>query len=121
MDKSGQLQGNQALLGPPKWEARKGAAIPKQGFSARLYTGIATGHILLKQHASLGLVDDPDCRGCGEEEESLEHFLCHCPSIRSIRLRNLGDYFLENLRVAGTVTPARLIQFIRDTGWVDDL
>lgn len=90
--------------------------------TARLYTGIVTGHIILRKHAArLGLTSNSQCRGCEEEEESLEHLLCHCPSVRLRRLKNLDCHFLNNLEEAAEIKPSKLINFLKEVGWVDEL
>ena len=44
--------------------------------------------------------NDDYCRECGEEEETIEHLLCHCPALEYRRFKTLGQGFLEGLEEA---------------------
>ncbi|CAH2207518.1 jg22255 [Pararge aegeria aegeria] len=62
-----------------------------------------TGSMLLK----MGIIDDPTCRACNEDVESMEHFLCECDGLTGKRLDLLGvafpqpeDYLASNLKVS---------------------
>lgn len=60
--------------------------------------GILTGHTGLRAHLHrIGAVDNSVCRACGEDDESLEHFLCHCPAFANNRSQFLGNDTLPNL------------------------
>ena len=46
----------------------------------RQVMGVLTGHCALNRHLHLmGKVDDPGCPKCGEDDETVVHFLCRCP------------------------------------------
>jgi hypothetical protein len=58
--------------------------------------GLLTGHGHLKGHFfKLGLINDPICERCQEEDESATHILCDCEAVAHIRLRHLGQFFME--------------------------
>jgi len=45
----------------------------------RTVTGLLTGHCHLRRHQSLmGVAEDPECRGCLEDEETLGQVLMSC-------------------------------------------
>lgn len=90
--------------------------------SLRLYTGLATGHSLLRKHAvTLGLLQNSVCRGCDEQEETVEHLLCHCPAVRYRRLKHLNCHFMTDLEQAGRLKPSQLVAFANEVNWVDAL
>jgi hypothetical protein len=43
----------------------------------------------------LGLINDPICGRCLEEDESAAHILSDCESVAHLRLRHLGQFFME--------------------------
>jgi ribonuclease HI len=50
--------------------------------SAGRVTRIITGHCRLNYHLDkMGLVQDPLCRFCAEDNETAEHVLCECPAL----------------------------------------
>jgi hypothetical protein len=58
--------------------------------------GLLTGHCYLKGHLfKLGLTNDPICDRCQEEDESAIHILCDCEAVAHIRVRHLGQFFME--------------------------
>ena len=60
--------------------------------------GILTGHTGLRAHLhKIGSVNHSVCRACMEDDESLEHFLCHCPAFANNRSQFLGNDSLTNL------------------------
>jgi hypothetical protein len=62
----------------------------------RWVVGLFTGHCHLKGHLfKLGLIDDPTCETCLEDNESDTHILCVCEAIAYLRFCRLGRYFLE--------------------------
>jgi hypothetical protein len=62
----------------------------------RWVVGILTGHCHLKGHlCKLGLISDPICERCQEEDESATHILCDCKAVAQIRFRHLGQVFME--------------------------
>jgi hypothetical protein len=62
----------------------------------RWVAGLLTGHCHLKGHLSkLGLSDSPTCERCQEENETATHILCECEAVAYLRLRHLGQHFME--------------------------
>jgi hypothetical protein len=52
----------------------------------RWVVGVLTGHCHLKGHIfKLGLINDPICERCLEEDESTTHILCDCEAVAHIR------------------------------------
>ncbi|KAJ8939512.1 hypothetical protein NQ318_022229 [Aromia moschata] len=52
----------------------------------RWIVGLFTGHCPLMRHlTTIGVKNDPDCRRCGEEDETSFHILCECPALAAIR------------------------------------
>jgi hypothetical protein len=51
----------------------------------------------------MGLGDNPICRKCGSDEETLVHILCKCEALASLRYTHLGPVFLdlEDIRELG--------------------
>ena len=59
-----------------------------------------TGHCIMGRHAErMSLPFNDFCRGCRsiEEEETVFHFLCQCPSLARYRYRLFGSPFLVSL------------------------
>jgi hypothetical protein len=46
----------------------------------------------------MGLSDNPICKKCGIEEETLVHVLCECEALASLRHSYLGPFFLDHIR-----------------------
>jgi hypothetical protein len=62
----------------------------------RWMVGLLTGHCHLKGHLfNLGLINDPICERCQEEDESATHILCDCEAVAHLRFRHLGQFFME--------------------------
>jgi hypothetical protein len=69
---------------------------------SRVVIGLLTGHNTLRRHLYiLGLCNNPICRKCGDEEETLVHILCECEALAALRHAYLGSFFLdpEDIRV----------------------
>ena len=82
----------------------------------RAVIGLLTGHNTLRRHLHvMGLNDNPTCRKCGTEEETLAHILCECEALASLRHTYLGTFFLdpEDIRVLGV---GAIWNFIKGTG-----
>ena len=60
--------------------------------------GILTGHLNLQSHLhKIGCSGSSRCRACGEDNEPLEHFLCHCPAFACIRTQFLKNDTIPEL------------------------
>lgn len=56
--------------------------------------GIVTGHCTLKKHLyRLYIVNDPTCKGCNDENKTLEHLLCYCSVLVELRGAMLEDHY----------------------------
>ena len=83
-------------------------------------TAVLTGHWTVGVHAMrLGLPHNSLCRSCKEQssEESVEHFLCNCPSLGHLRTKTLGEYFIDDLNQIGSASLSGLLHFINHSGW----
>jgi hypothetical protein len=79
---------------------------------------LLTGHCPLKGHLSkLGLIDDPICERCLEEEESATHILCDTEAITYLRFRHLGQFFMEPSDYYAAPI-YEVLHFIRDVGLI---
>lgn len=59
----------------------------------------------------------PNCgRVCGYEEdlETIDHLLCHCPSILSGRPRILGELIVPCLKDISSIDPRIILDLIKD-------
>ena len=87
--------------------------------NVRLYVGAITGHCKLKKHLhTMGLVESPLCRGCKQEDETVEHVLCHCPALALKRGSMLGDFW-PSMASYGAAPPGSVIKFIQCVGWFE--
>jgi hypothetical protein len=43
----------------------------------------------------VGLTDDPICERILEEDGSATHILCDCKAVAYLRIRHLGQFFME--------------------------
>ena len=53
---------------------------------------LITGHSGLKKH-----LHTSPCSMCGDEEETVSHFLGQCPTISQIRGQYFQDYYLNDI------------------------
>lgn len=82
----------------------------------RWAVGLFTGHCPLMKHlTNIKVKDDPDCRLCGEEEETPLHILSQCSAIEAIRHSHFGDTYVEPEEI--TTKPISLmLKFFEATG-----
>ena len=81
----------------------------------RKITQILTGHSTLKRHLNIMQIEeDPTCEQCEEEQETVEHFLCHCPAFARIRQETLGKHFIKNSEIS-TETIKNIYKYIMNT------
>ncbi|PNF24898.1 hypothetical protein B7P43_G10162 [Cryptotermes secundus] len=82
----------------------------------RWVVGLLTGHCHLKGHLfKLGLSDSPTCKRCQEDNETATHILCECEALAYLRLRHLGQYFMESSEYFDAPT-YKILRFIRSAG-----
>lgn len=85
-----------------------------------IYVGLLTGHCRLNKHLhTLGVTDNPKCRGCNLEDETAEHVLCHCPALSTRRGSMLGDFWPSMTNIGG-IPPGLLLKFITSVGWLEE-
>ena len=119
------------------WHAMEGCVISRQLWPALNITrtsallklnrtsistlvGVMTGHCIIGVMATrLGIPANEFCRSCRDEEEQedVEHLLCHCPALQERRLATLGSRFFEDLGELGRVDPLNILSFIRKSRW----
>jgi len=63
----------------------------------------------------MGVAENPECRGCLEDEETSGHVLMSCPAFYYARMRILGQPMLLP-RDIRDLCPSHLVAFIKDTG-----
>ena len=88
----------------------------------RILVATVTGHWVAGAHARrLGLPYNDFCRSCldEEEEETVEHLLCHCPALTGIRATELGSPFLHALSDLSMIDIKQIRSFIRASCWFD--
>lgn len=79
-----------------------------------------TGHCVMGRHAErMRLPFNDFCRGCrsAEEEETVIHFLCQCPSLARCRYRLFGSPFLVSLTELSSIDVKDIASFIKLSGW----
>jgi hypothetical protein len=84
----------------------------------RVVTGLLTGHNTLRRHLYvIGLSNNPTCRKCDTEEETLVHILCECEALASLRHAQLCSFFLdpEDIR---KLSIGAILNFGKGTGLV---
>ncbi|XP_050298239.1 uncharacterized protein LOC126737392 isoform X2 [Anthonomus grandis grandis] len=60
----------------------------------RLVTGLLTGHWHLRSHLhTIGIADNPECRWCCEEDETVDHVVGECPALTRPRFKYLDNTF----------------------------
>ena len=89
------------------------------GTHTRWLTWLFTGHSPLNyfQYRSNNF-PSPMCMHCPEEEETTEHYLCHCIGYMTIRLRTLGKPILTIEEVA-KMKPDLIIKYVQLSGRFD--
>ena len=88
----------------------------------RIFISVVTGHWIVGAHARrLGLPFNDFCRSCNdeEEEETVEHFLCYCPTLSGIRTAKLGSPFMHVLSDLSAIDIRKINSFIHASGWFE--
>ncbi|KAJ8961350.1 hypothetical protein NQ318_014593 [Aromia moschata] len=89
------LKLSRMFIGEPSWNKSKDF-IKLGRNQLRWIVGLFTGHCPLMRHlTTIGVKNDPDCRRCGEEEETSLHILCECPALAAARYSNFGAITIE--------------------------
>jgi hypothetical protein len=83
---------------------------------SRVVIGLLTGYNTLRRHLhGTGLIGDPTCRKCVNEEETSVHILCECEALASLRHRYLCSFFL-NPEDVGVLGVGAVWNFAKGTG-----
>ncbi|XP_050299624.1 uncharacterized protein LOC126738364 [Anthonomus grandis grandis] len=60
----------------------------------RLVTGLLTYHWHLRSHLhTIGIADNPECRWCCKEDETVDHVVGECPALTRARFKYLANTF----------------------------
>lgn len=108
------MEHSRTLLDNPSAEKQK----PLKTYTRtqlRKAVGLLTGHAPFKKHLhTMGMTDDPLCRGCQEEDETPLHILCNCEAFNAIRGTHLGERKLipDNIK---SLPMTQLLRFIEAT------
>ena len=85
----------------------------------RAFVGVLTRHSLVNYHLyNTGIINEPDCRFCGEEDKITEHLTYRCDALVNSRYRHLGDRFLEPEDIR-RIHPVRILSFLRRIGLLE--
>jgi hypothetical protein len=78
--------------------------------------GLLAGRCHLEGHLfKLGLGHSPTCERCQEEGEAATHILCECGALTYLRLRHLGQHFVEPGDCFDVPT-YKILRFVRRAG-----
>jgi hypothetical protein len=111
---SGLKQAKDLTLGPSAKRSKDRLKLNRD--QLRWLVGLFTGHCHLKGHLfKLGLIDDPTCERCLEEDESTMHVLCDCEAIAHLWFCHLGQFFMEP-GVYYDAPISRVLQFMPSAG-----
>ena len=81
---------------------------------------ILSGHAATNHHLHrMKCVDSPNCPHCGDEKESVEHFIGVCPYYAQKRGEFFNDYFLTMKDVCSQNSLAQILKFVRSTKRLD--
>lgn len=95
---SGLICTHEFSLTTAQW-MRRGSLLKLSKLNIRLLTGITTGHgLIVEMAARLRNLHNDFCRSCRAEEEieSIQHFLCECPTHRKKHFKFLRGTFFES-------------------------
>nr|XP_022908979.1 uncharacterized protein LOC111420256 [Onthophagus taurus] len=84
----------------------------------RIVTGLLTGHCKVNKHLyNMKLVDSPLCRACEQDDETVKHILCDCPSLTDLRMRTFGEEWPTTDGIRNT-PPRDILAFGKSLGWL---
>jgi len=79
-----------------------------------------TGHWLVGTHAGrLKAPRNDFCRSYRneKEEKTVEHILCFCPVLCRLRLKHLGNPFIDDLTEISEINHKIISAFMKSSGW----
>lgn len=77
--------------------------------------GLLSGHCLNRHLHLIGVCDDPICRICRKELETVKHVLCECEALSGVRFKYLDAHFIQASDISGIPIKV-LLKFISATG-----
>ena len=80
--------------------------------AVHLITGKAGVNHVLHQ---MNLVQTKECPKCGDEDETVSHFLGQCPAYASIRANEFGDYYMSMTDIFRTQKLKKIIKYTNRT------
>ncbi|KAL3280706.1 hypothetical protein HHI36_003943 [Cryptolaemus montrouzieri] len=87
----------------------------------RVSNAILTGHCRFRNRLNkLGLIEDPSCRLCEEDTESMEHVMCECLAGDRVRMEELESNKLKLTELI-KLSPTKLVSFTRKMELVDEI
>nr|XP_022902690.1 uncharacterized protein LOC111415306 [Onthophagus taurus] len=84
----------------------------------RTATGLLTGHCKVNKHLqNMKLADSPLCRACEQDDETVKHILCDCPSLTDLRMRTFGEEWPTTDDIRNAPLGA-VLAFGKSLGWL---
>ena len=82
----------------------------------KILTQLITGHCTLNRHLEvMKIIDDSECQNCGYDDETAEHFLCHCDAFCFPRQHIFGSMYLSKDDLPN-LNPDDIIKFVKESG-----
>lgn len=82
----------------------------------RKLVNILIGHCFRNHLHKIRAIDSPLCRGCNMDNETLEHYFCHCPMLQGKRTAHLGTP-VTTLDVIKGSKLKDITAFVESTSW----
>ena len=83
---------------------------------ARMAIQILSGHAALKHHLHrMKLENSPTCPKCGDEGETIEHFMGVCPYYAQLRGQVFNSYYLSISEICRHHSLKQILKFARDS------
>jgi hypothetical protein len=95
------------------------ARLPRKHTS--IITQLITGHVPLSKHLHrIGKADSPICPSCHEHNETVTHFLLHCPAQQAVRRLMMNEVPDDEQNLVGLLATHKnrkqLLNFVARTG-----
>ena len=88
--------------------------------SARQAVQILSGHAALNHHLyKLKLVNSPACTKCGDEDETVEHFMGVCPYYARLRGQIFNDYYMSMTDICESHSLKQILKFVKGSKRLD--
>ena len=80
---------------------------------ASLLTQLRTGHAPLNQHLHrINRAESPLCPRCGTDQETVIHYLCHCPAYESYRAELVAHLRQDSRSINALLSKPRAIKLV---------